>query len=611
MVLKNNILSKVQISIVTCTGIPKTGKTSFSHLLMKNQLEDSSGDLSTIYIKKRKNISSNEDTKWEKIELNKLIEIFKNYVQRKAKIEHEEIWSILIMLDISVPTPTIDLLPSSVITFITCVCNQEQQSIESVEFSSFLNVLMSCNCFKTNPDQNSMFDKLIHRRCKDEKRCYTAFIGVFKSDIPKCVKANVNKEIKDLRDKLAHVREQYPHKIPYPYWFVEDGGLLNSVDIYNPNDTVAEKLRNQMEKQLSESIVYNIPITWLLLYFQILKICEGKEYIDYKTILDSVWGAMCINDDENELKTALSFFHYQEALLYFKDVDGICNYIFKDTRWLFKNITYLLYQLPPTYRDFDAYITYKHRGILNKQMIFEVSCENDGKSDIKLSYFLKLLEHKKFIVPLNRSGNIEYFIPGVLGSFDSQSEIKSKYASFRIKGDSLLVVFTCGSFHRLMFCQLVAYLLKKLPLGWSQPGPNKSNEQNIFNNLITFPVDGLGHVSFIDRIHFLEIQIFSSSSNETSSTNQNSVYQFANEALSNACAELSLNLCDLNFGFLCQSCSYSEEHIMIIDKRLSKGCCCITNKQITLLDHHLKWFDEVRTYVHTYVVFSTLHVVVL
>ena len=599
MVLKNNILSKVQISIVTCTGIPKTGKTSFSHLLMKNQLEDSSGDLSTIFIKKRKNISSNEDIKWEKIELNKLIEKFKNYVQRKAKIEHEEIWNILIMLDISVPTPTIDLLPSSIITFITCVCNQKQRSIESVEFSSFLNVLMSCNCFKTNPDQNSMFDKLIHSHYKDEKRCYTAFVGVFKNDISKSVKTNVNKEIKGLRDKLAHVREQYPHKIPYPYWFVEDGGLLNSVDINNPNDTAAEKLRSQMEKQLSESIVYSIPITWLLLYFQILKLCEGKEYVDYKAILDSVWKVMCDNDDENELKIALSFFHYQEALLYFKDVDGICDYIFKDVRWLFKKITYLLYQLPPTYRDYDAYTTYKQRGILNKQMIFEVSCENDIKSDIKLSDFLKLLEYKKFIVPLNRSGNIEYFIPGVLESFDSQPETKSKYASLHIKENSMLVVFTCGSFHRLMFCQLVAYLLKNLPPGWSQPGHNKN--QNIFSNLITFPVGGLvglGHVSFIDRIHFLEIQIHNSS-NEASSIKQHLVYQSANEALNNACAELGLNCCDLKFGFLCQSsCSeVSEQHIMIMDKSQSKAYCCITNNEITMLNCHLKWVNEVRMYV--------------
>ena len=594
-VLKNNILSKVQISIVTCTGIPKTGKTPFSHLLMKSQPKDSSGDHSTIYIKKRKNIRLNRDTKWEKIELNKLIEKFKNYVQYKA--EHEEIWSILIMLDISVPTPAIDLLPPSIITFITCVCTQKQQSnIESVEFSSFLNVLMSCNCFKTNPDpdRNSMFDKLIHSHCKDEKRCYTAFVGVIKTDVPKCVKANVNKEIKDLRDKLAHVRDQYPDKIPYPYWFVEDGGLLNSVDVDNPNDAAAEKLYSQMEKQLSDSIVYNIPITWLLLYFQILKICEDKEYVHYKTILDSVWKTMCISNDENELKTALSFFHYQEALLYFKDVDGICDYIFKDARWLFKKITFLLYHFPPTYRDFDAYLAYK-RGILNKQMIFEVSCESDMKNDIKLGDILKLLVCKKFIAPLNRSGNTEYFIPGVLESFDSQSETKLKFASLQTKTDSLLVVFTCGSFHRLMFCQVAAYLLKYLPLGWSQP-----KNQNIFSNLITFPVGGVsgfGHVSFIDRIHFLEIQIHDSP-NEVSSIEQHLVYRSANEALNNACAELGLNCCDLKFGFLCQYCSCSEEqHIMIMDKSLSKACCCITNQQITMLDRHLKWINEVSTYI--------------
>ena len=572
---------------------------------MKSQPKDSSGDHSTIYIKKRKNISSNRDTKWEKIELNKLIEKFKNYVQYKAKIEHEEIWSILIILDISVPTPAIDLLPSSIITFITCVCNQKQESIESMEFSSFLNVLMSCNCFKTNPDpdQNSMFDKLIHSRCKDEKRCYTAFVEVFKTDIPKCVKASVNKEIADLRDKLGHVRKQYKDKISYPYWFVEDGGLLNSVDIDNPNDAAAEKLRSQMEKQLSDNIVYNIPITWLLLYFQILKLCEEKEHVHYKTIFDSVWKTMCISNDENELKTALSFFHYQEALLYFKDVDGICNYIFKDARWLFNKIVFLLYHFPPTYRDIDAYLAYK-QGILNKQMIFEVSSESDMESDIKLSDILKLLVHKKFIAPLNQSGNIEYFIPGVLESFDSKkTKTKSNFASLQTMTDSLLVVFTCGSFHRLMFCQIATYLLKNLPPGWSQP----SNSQNIFSNLITFQVGGVsgfGHVSFIDRIHFLEIQIHNSP-NEASSIEQHLVYLSANEALNNACAELGLNCCDLKFGFLCQSgrsCS-KEQHIMIMDKSLSKAYCCVTNQQIPMLDCHLKWINEVHIRMYVYYVY--------
>ena len=600
MILKNNVLSKIQISIVTCTGIPKTGKTLFSQLLMKSQLEDSSGDHSTIYIKKRKNISLNEDIKWEKIELNKLIEQFKNYVECKAEFDREEIWSILIILDISVPTPTIDLLPSSIITFITCVCDtkNQEQSIENLEFSSFLNVLMSCNCFKTNPDQNSMFDKLIYKHYMDQKRCYAAFVGVSKNDIPKDVKANVNEEIKGLLDKLAYVREQYPHKIPYPYFFDEDGGLLNSVDIYNPNDTAVEKLFSQMEEQHSQNIIYNIPITWLLLYFQILKICEEKEYVHYKTIFDSVWKAMCLSDDENELKTALSFFHYQEALLYFKDVDGICNYIFKDVRWLFKEIVYLLYELPrKCRRDHDSYIKYKNRGILTKQMIFEVSC--NIKSDIKLCDLLKLLVHKKFIAPLR---NIEYFIPGRLESFNSQSKTTSKFASLQIKMDSLLVVFTCGSFHRLMFCQLAAYLLNNLPPGWSQPGHSKS--QSIFSNLITFSVSGsggFGRVSFIDRIHFLEIQIHNSSK-EKISIEQHLIYRFANEALTNACAELGLNCSDLKFGFLCQSCLSSEEqHIMIMDKSSSKAYCCMTNEQITMLDYHLKWINEVHSYVVKYV----------
>lgn len=261
---------------------------------------------------------------------------------------------------------------------------------------------------------------------------------------------------------------------------------------------------------------------------------------------------MCKNNDENELKTALSFFHCQGALLYYKDVDGICNYIFKDARWLFKKITYLLYQMI-TYSDYDAYQKLKYNGILNEQMIFEVTNNTNTENDIKLCDFLTLLVHKNFIFPLNRSKNVEYFIPGALESFDSKSKEKSMSCSLQVRPDSLLVVFTCGSFHRLMFCHLAAYLLKNLPLNWSLPGPNDDHEQNIFSNLITFPVSNFGHVSFVDRIHFLEIQICTNSNEEVNSTELFLIYDHAKKALKNACDELCLNHNDLKLGFLCQN----------------------------------------------------------
>lgn len=231
----------------------------------------------------------------------------------------------------------------------------------------------------------------------------------------------------------------------------------------------------------------------------------------------------------------------------------------------------------------------------------------DTEKDVQLRDSLNLLVHKKFIFPLNRSENMEYFIPAVLKSFDSKTEKLSKYASFQIQKDSLLVLFTCGSFHRLLFCQLAGYLLKNLPLGWSQPGSNNDNEQNVFSNLITFLVDSFGYVSFIDRIHFLEIQAYIPNK-EINLTEYHFAYSFSNEALGSACAELNLNHNDLQFGFVCHNCSYTEEHIMIMDKSLSTAYCCKSNKRTKMLNYHLKWINKVKNaYIriavtlHTYV----------
>ena len=54
--LENNASLKVQFSVVTCTGIPNTGKTSFTNLLMKDQQEyaaDCRGDHCSVYMKKK------------------------------------------------------------------------------------------------------------------------------------------------------------------------------------------------------------------------------------------------------------------------------------------------------------------------------------------------------------------------------------------------------------------------------------------------------------------------------------------------------------------------------------------------------------------------------
>lgn len=202
-------------------------------------------------------------------------------IQANEEIKHDEIWSILIMLDISVSTPAIDLLPSSIITFVICkLSDQGQQSIESLEFSCFLNALMSCNCFKTNPGQSNSFDELTEYKWEDKNmRCYSAFVGVYKNDYPKSTVVSVNKQLKNLHSQLVCIKDRYAKQISYPYWLVEGGQLLSSIDIENPNDPVAENLCTQMEKHLSKNIVYNIPITWQLLYLQVLKICEEKNLL--------------------------------------------------------------------------------------------------------------------------------------------------------------------------------------------------------------------------------------------------------------------------------------------------------------------------------------------
>jgi len=595
---------KVQFSLITCTGIPKAGKTSFSNLLLKKRErhppDDYTGDHCTIFIKKR-NLKSKRASKWKEIDMDTIIEEIDKYVKPRENshageaknVSPEEIWSLLILLDISIPTPALNLLPPAKVTFIAC--RLSDPPFEKTELSSFLNSSISKNCFITEYLHDDAFKELLDVNHNVNERYYTAFVGLYDTDDePIALGSSLNNQLKLLQENVCPVQGE----IPSPYWFLEGEKLLYPVKINSSKDTNIEKLQNQMDKAVSACAIYNIPITWMMLLFLIKRLFARnikQTHVRYSDILESVWNKDCRNYDESELKAALQFFHYVGALLYFKDVSGMCKYILSDYRWIFKNVAYLLYSLKHSGFDFHAYNTFKYDGLLNAQLITE--SEDYFEGGIPFRDFLGLLEHLKFLKLLHRfKSQKEYFIPYALPSVSSEKEALSKQFG-SLQREPLVMTFLCGSIHRSFFYFLVANFLNKLPKNWSQPCSSRSNAKYTFCDSATFPF-GFCSVSFIDRIHYLEIQIRKSSEDNSHVNEHYAVYQTVCTALPEICAQLNLNPKDINFGFLCTRCSYpikGKQHIMVVSENMLQAKCCkVSVLQWLSKEDHLLWFNEVR-----------------
>ena len=103
----------------------------------------------------------------------------------------------------------------------------------------------------------------------------------------------------------------------------------------------------------------------------------------------------------------------------------------------------------------------KYEVELMSSMIKEIKSEHLGK--VKLKDFVKLLEHLRFIAPVNQ------FIPSILDSHEGYN-VLGHYGEQKF--NSLLITFSSGSLHRSVFCYLAADTVYQTI--YHQTGPNQN-----------------------------------------------------------------------------------------------------------------------------------------
>ena len=615
---KENCSVKMRFSTIVCTGLEKSGKTTFCDLLMQKTVPSTtSGNSHTIFIKRSQN-NALKEAKWTEInlkEINELINMLNGYKQspkESRSLSSDELWEMLLLLDTSIPTPALCLLQHSLVTFVTYKMLGEDFEDDSEKFikqhySKFVKELLSIACTGKNNTVNLPNDK-----------SYTAFLGIHNGS---CSEKWYDKEAKVVNNCVTILKEcvYCPDTKPsLPIWYIEpvdNNEYLHLVNLKNHKDKHFDKVKSTLENIIDNNDACEVPLHWLLLKLSIHKDCiENNTYfMEYVVVYKKIWKVECRSSDETELKRALRFFHNIGVLFYYDTVKGVKDFVFTDCHWIFDTLKHLYNPKDFTYQcDHSARLALKYEGILMSSMIKEIKYDHFMK--VKFGYFINLLEHLNFIAKLNH-GN--YFIPSILDSYEDHNEVFDYYGTKKFK--PLSITFSSGSLNRNIFCFLAADLLNNLPGDWYKLKYNKKQKrQHTFKDLVTFAVNHNGcvcYVCILDKTFFLEIQIYTKSTEDFPTDLHHSIYMNIDKSLKVVCNQLDLSYKDFKYGFLCCLCNpvfnVLEQHLMIITKIVDKKIhvCCGESGNPDVLKEicYTIWYNEVCYYIRMYM-YVRMHV---
>ena len=599
----NHKLIKIRFSTVLCTGLPKTGKTSFCNLIMDGSSASSpAGNFHTTFIKKSMDGSSAKETKWKVIDLEELNKLIDALSSKKSGSLHET-WDVLFLLDICVPTSALCLLPDSIITFVTYKMLGENFELNDPcefiknkkRYSNFLKEFLSSICCEKKIKKSEFSELKINN--KNRRKFYIAFIGTLDGS---SFEESYDKEAEIVNESLHIIKEHINCPIsdfPLPIWYMEDNNqYLHLVNVTSRKEKHFEKVKSGLEDIVAKTSIYKVPESWMLFHLKIKKFCISNKtsVIEYTIAYENLWRNNT-NSNEDELKLALRFFHSVGALLYFHSIKGMENFVIMDFRWLIDNLKYLYDTKDSTFQyDYNARLVLKYEGELMASMIDEMKFEKLGK--VNSEDFLNLLENLRIFAPVSQ-GN--YFIPSILDSHEGYN-VFSYYGELK-SSKPLLITLSSGSLHRSIFCYLAAHMTDNLLPNWSKPKYDESNKrQHTFKDLVTFCVtinSYICHVSILDKTFFIEIRLYSKSKSDCPTDLHLIVFKFIEKSLKIVLKDnLHLPSNYYKYGFLCCKCECKlKPHLMVIkDESNHKIAFCSKTDEVEVLDeNYTVWFNKV------------------
>ena len=375
-------------------------------------------------------------------------------------------------------------------------------------------------------------------------------------------------------------------------WQNEDKTVLFAVDNTtagtNKEDPIASIIRSKIERIAANREEYELPMTWMLLQLEIQEVCDQNNtaYISFDQCLKLAKDSGLMSSDE-EVKNALKYYHLLGVLLYFADVEGLCDYVITDHQWWFNKLSEIICLALQENLDYRSLNKLRLQGILSKKLLNYVKWEGE----IKKEYFLSLLYHMKIIARWKE----DYFIPFVLPTCNPQeSEAISQYGDIQAK--PLLIQFLSGVLPRGFFCSLIVHLLQAPPNGW-QPHFSKTTEEeyHAFSNLITFSLPNAYSLSMFDKVSYLEVQI-RHKEKKFRNVVCSDAFQNLIRVLKEVCEHLEFKCERLQYGFLCSCNKDIGDHVAFLQNLTVSEeyaqCTVDSTYSMKMTPSHMAWFSQ-------------------
>ena len=374
---------------------------------------------------------------------------------------------------------------------------------------------------------------------------------------------------------------------------------LNFTDPLKYTDPSA--IRDYIHEWLKEQDIYSVPVQWLLLDFEIRKLCIKKDcsFLTYDEVIKLSRDKELGEDDF--IKNGLRFHHFFGVLLYF-EIEGMPELIITDHQWLFKKLTEIvLYSFEDNCATNVELDKLRIEGIFKETLLNKLDISKDfEKSGIDIKsinpkkYFLELLQHLRIVASLNKDPT-QYFMPSLLKSCDLvnlQGEIRGEKTFFMIEANKminsepLLIQFNksfdnVNSFPRGVFCFLVVQLIHCT--NW------EIVEKSAHDNMLSFiKQDTVHYITLIDRIFYLEVHVrpYKSDYNPVNDDIFITIKDIILTALSEVGSRLDIKI-ELECGF---QCKYCEQSHIALKKRNPECYFCIYGNPTRLEKSHKLWF---------------------
>ena len=563
---------------------------------------------------------------------------------------HDDIWDILTFIDTGGQPQFINMLPVincfTMITFIVHKMTKGGKKSLNDQFmvnhgnekgkKSFkpykhacthlqlIKTLMSHASIQVLPDKEFLNDfKLACNQKKEAcnpKTCdqkpsrSISFIGTHSTDIPRCDIAEIDDvlmnmvELSNSKCVKPRLNEKHEYLIPVDNK-TQSEWIGTSITEKPYKYTDVSEIRRYIYEWLEKQDVYNVPIQWLLLELEIRKICNNRpcNFIAYSEVLKLAKEKHL--GDDNFIKNGLRFHHLFGVLLYFEDVEGMCELVIVNHQWLFEKLTKIVVSSFKCENNLDH--VKLRKGIFEESMLKELRINEDfeesgiiSKSINPTSSFIKLLQYLHIVAPLRG----KYFMPSLLNTCnldDIQKSIpgENSFKTLSTDPEPLLIQFestdATNSFPRGYFCLLVVQLIHSPD--WTL------RQYDVYQNFMTFcgedAYDGY-YLTLVDKIFFLEVHV------TCVGTNKRPIHHEAFKTVNKTLLAIGENLdvrMQLRHGFLCRKCQAKEVHMTYIPKPIEKVfvtcmskedvyCKCLGHILTQLESHHRVWlspFSEV------------------